>query len=151
MGIELSQAWIGLVAVLLAVVAAACGGPAPAAAPTPPASPGPLVRAPASPSPGVSPAPSVRAPAPAPSVEPRAAPLVQQAVADAAQRTGLAPSAVRVVQVEAREWRDASLGCPRPGRMYAQVLTPGYLIVLEAAGQRLEYHADGGRRVELCS
>lgn len=75
---------------------------------------------------------------------------MQRAVDDAARRTGQTPSAVRVVQVEARQWRDASLGCPQPGRMYAQVLTPGYLIVLEAGGQRLEYHADSGRRVELC-
>jgi hypothetical protein len=57
---------------------------------------------------------------------------------------------VRLIRVEAREWSDASLGCPKPGQMYAQVITPGYLVVLEAGGQRLEYHTDAGRRVELC-
>jgi hypothetical protein len=34
---------------------------------------------------------------------------------------------------------------------YAQVITPGYLIVLQAAGRTLEYHTDSGRRVELCA
>jgi hypothetical protein len=77
-------------------------------------------------------------------------PLVQRAIDDAVQRTGVERSAVRVVSVESREWGDASLGCPQPDRMYAQVITPGFLIVLEAAGTRLEYHTDSSRRVEFC-
>jgi hypothetical protein len=68
--------------------------------------------------------------------------LVARATADAAGRVGARPSDVRVVLVEAREWSDRSLGCPRPGLGYAQAITPGYLIVLEAAGQRFEYNAD---------
>ena len=31
-------------------------------------------------------------------------------------------------------WPDASLGCPQEGMMYAQVLTPGYLVVIRDAG-----------------
>lgn len=77
-------------------------------------------------------------------------PQLKQAVDDAAGRTGVDPSAVQVVSVQAREWSDTSLGCPKPGMFYAQVITPGYLILLEAGGQRLEYHTDAGRRVELC-
>jgi hypothetical protein len=34
--------------------------------------------------------------------------------------------------------------------MYAQVITPGYRVVLEAGGQRYEYHTDTGRFVVLC-
>lgn len=77
-------------------------------------------------------------------------PLVQQAIADVVQRTGVDRSAVRVVSVEARDWPDRSLGCPSPGEISAQVITPGYLIILEAAGRRLEYHSDSSIRVRFC-
>jgi hypothetical protein len=75
--------------------------------------------------------------------------LIAVAVEDAAARSGVAPSDVRVVLVEPREWPDRSLGCPRPGMGYAQAITPGYLILLEAGGQQLEYHADRAQ-VQLC-
>jgi len=50
--------------------------------------------------------------------------------------------AAEVTVVEAREvtWRDSSLGCPQPGTMYLQRLTPGHLVVVRAGGRRLEYH-----------
>ncbi len=69
---------------------------------------------------------------------------------DLARRLDLALDAIRVVSVEAVDWRDASLGCPEPGMMYAQVITPGYRVVLEAHGKRYEYHTDRGRQVVLC-
>jgi hypothetical protein len=87
---------------------------------------------------------------PAPAVPPEAERVLEQAVVEAARRSGLDRSAVRVVQLEPREWSDASLGCPQPDRMYAQVITPGYLIVLEAGGQRLEFHTDANSRVVSC-
>jgi hypothetical protein len=34
--------------------------------------------------------------------------------------------------------------------MYAQVITPGFLVVLEAGGERYEYHADREGTVVLC-
>jgi hypothetical protein len=34
--------------------------------------------------------------------------------------------------------------------LYAQVLTQGYRIVLEAAGQEYAYHTDRGQRVVMC-
>jgi hypothetical protein len=81
------------------------------------------------------------APSPAASPVP-AEPLVARAVADAADRAGTASAAVAVVQVEAREWPDRSLGCPQPGMGYAQSITSGYLIILEVQGRRLRYHTD---------
>jgi hypothetical protein len=71
------------------------------------------------------------------------------AIADLAGRLGIAKSAVKVLQIEAVEWPDASLGCPQPGMMYAQVITPGYRILLEAVGQTYDYRATAGR-VMLC-
>jgi hypothetical protein len=77
-------------------------------------------------------------------------PRVQRAISDAARETGTDQAAVRVVRVEPQDWPNASLGCPKPGMMYAQVITPGLLIVLEAGGSRLEYHTDAGQRIEQC-
>jgi hypothetical protein len=96
-----------------------------------------------SPRPVESPSPPVIAAAsPAPG---RTEALVALAVADAAQRTGIAAAEVVVQRVESREWPDRSLGCPRPGVGYAQVITPGYMIVVQARGQELEYHTDQGQ------
>jgi len=67
---------------------------------------------------------------------------VALAIADASQRTGLDSSAIRIVSVTPHEWPDRSLGCPKPGIGYAQVITPGYLIILQAGDQQLEYHSD---------
>jgi hypothetical protein len=67
------------------------------------------------------------------------------AVADLAQRLGIAPDAISVISIEPVEWPDASLGCAKPGMMYAQVVTPGYRIVLEAGGKTYEYHTGGGQ------
>ncbi len=76
---------------------------------------------------------------------------VQAAKADLARRTGIDQAAIVVVRADAVDWRDSSLGCPRPGQMYIQVITPGYLVVLQAAGRTHEYHTDrDGSRVVLC-
>ena len=76
--------------------------------------------------------------------------VVQLAREDLAQRLSLALESIRLVSTEPVEWRDASLGCPQPGMVYAQVITPGFRVVLEAKGKLYEYHADTGRLVVLC-
>lgn len=75
--------------------------------------------------------------------------LVAGAIADAAARAGVAADTVRVVRVESRDWPNSGLGCPSPGTAYAQIITPGLLIVVEVDGRSLEYHADRVR-VALC-
>jgi hypothetical protein len=82
-----------------------------------------------------------RAESPAASPGPADA-LVAQAMEDAAGRAGTPAEAVKIVQVDAREWPDRSLGCPQPGMGYAQSITPGYLIVLEVQGRHFQYHTD---------
>jgi hypothetical protein len=47
-------------------------------------------------------------------------------------------------------WPDASLGCPQPDKAYAQVMTPGYSIVLKVAEKEYPYHTDGSTTVILC-
>ncbi len=87
---------------------------------------------------------------PSTATTPAAQPTVQDlAVADLASRLGILPTAITVREVIEAEWSDASLGCPEPGMMYAQVITRGQQIVLEANGQTYEYHAARGY-VVLC-
>lgn len=75
---------------------------------------------------------------------------VAAAIADLSKQTGLPAEQINVDSVTAMEWPDSSLGCPQEGMMYAQVITPGYLIVLSAQGQTYEYHADQKTNVVLC-
>ena len=49
---------------------------------------------------------------------------------------------VRFVTLEAVTWPDSSLGCPEPGQLYLQVLTPGYRVVVEVGGDPLTVHTD---------
>ncbi len=72
-------------------------------------------------------------------------------LADLAGQVGTAATGdVTLVSMEATNWSDASLGCPQEGMMYAQVITPGYLMVLEADGQQYTYHTDQNTSVTLC-
>lgn len=71
-------------------------------------------------------------------------------VADAAKRFKVAESAVVLTQSEKVTWSDASLGCPEPGRMYAQMLVEGFRIVAKTVEGSLTYNTDSGGRVTLC-
>jgi len=46
-------------------------------------------------------------------------------------------------------WPDSSLGCPEKGMMYAQMVTPGWTVVLKAQGRTHEVHV-AGKRVVTC-
>jgi hypothetical protein len=73
------------------------------------------------------------------------------AIADLSAQTGVPADQITVDTVEPMEWPDASLGCPQEGMMYAQVITPGFLIVLTAQGQTYEYHTGQKANVVLCN
>jgi hypothetical protein len=77
--------------------------------------------------------------------------LIKLASADLAQRLSISVTQINFIEAMPVEWPDASLGCPQPGVMYLQVITPGYRIRLEAAGQEHSYHADRGTRVIYCN
>ncbi len=68
--------------------------------------------------------------------------LVDSVIAQVVAQFGVDAGSLELVSVEAVEWPDASLGCPEPDMMYAQVVTPGYRIVLDAQGQAIELHTD---------
>jgi hypothetical protein len=65
---------------------------------------------------------------------------IEIAFADLEQR--LPGTEIAYISTEYTEWSDSSLGNPREGESYAQVITPGFKIVLEAGGTQYEYHTD---------
>lgn len=75
---------------------------------------------------------------------------VATAVTDLVQRTSALASSVQVVSAEAVEWRDGSLGCPKEGMMYPQVITPGYKLVLAVNGSEYAYHASQDGAMFYC-
>jgi CO/xanthine dehydrogenase Mo-binding subunit len=73
--------------------------------------------------------------------------LAKLARANLAARLKIEPRAVKTRFVRPRSWPDASLGCPKPGELYAAVVTQGFLIELEAGGKSYRYHSDQNRVV----
>jgi len=73
-----------------------------------------------------------------------AAEAAAYAVRDLAEKLNIPAGDVRVAESDEMTWPDTSLGMPEPGRMYAQILTDGFRVVLEAAGKRYEYHFGDG-------
>jgi len=76
--------------------------------------------------------------------------LIEKAKADLVKQFAIRADQIQVVEARAVTWPDASLGCPQPDLAYAQVLTPGYLVLLEADGKQYPYHADQAEQLILC-
>lgn len=75
---------------------------------------------------------------------------VELARSTLARELGCAAADVAMVDAEAVDWSDSALGCPQPGMMYMQMITPGYRVTLEHDGQRYQVHTDGGQRAVRC-
>ncbi len=77
----------------------------------------------------------------------------EQAIAIARQTVaeflGIEADRVTLVAITAREFPDASLGCPQPGMAYPQVITPGHEVLVEADGRRFDVRV-AGTRGRLC-
>ena len=76
--------------------------------------------------------------------------LIEKAKGDLAQRLSISTTQIELVNVVDVVWPDTSLGCPQPGIAYAQVLTEGFLIRLEANSDIHEYHADARGQIVSC-
>lgn len=59
-----------------------------------------------------------------------------------AQRLGLELASIQVYAITPQNWPDACFGLAAPGEVCAQAITPGFRIVLSAAGRLHEYRAD---------
>ena len=68
--------------------------------------------------------------------------LIERAKADLAQRLSIPISQINAIETKEATWPDTSLGCPQPGTAYTPIPTPGYLVILENAGNEYEYHVD---------
>jgi hypothetical protein len=81
--------------------------------------------------------------------QPVATPFPAAAAAQGAlaAELGIATDQIAIVSAEQVEWPDACLGAAAEGDMCAQVITPGYRIVLEANGKQYEAHTDETGRV----
>lgn len=73
---------------------------------------------------------------------------------DLAEREGVDVDEIGHPSVEKKTWSDTSLGCPEEGMMYAEVLTPGYQIILSIGGpasiEQFDYRTDMMGNFKLC-
>jgi hypothetical protein len=72
-----------------------------------------------------------------------AQPLVDLAIEQLAEQSNVKVDLIRVERVEPVDFPDASLGAPQPDQMYAQVITPGYVIELSYQGLPVVFHGSG--------
>lgn len=79
---------------------------------------------------------------PSPSTNNESAQLVQLAKEDAVSRFNLSEAEIKVIEVNQVNWGDSSLGCPKIGEFYTQVITPGWKIKFQADNNIFEYHTD---------
>jgi hypothetical protein len=159
----MKKLWILLI-LLSALAMTGCGGgksltPAVPQAPPleepalPPAnSPNPTQPVEISPLPTPSPDPSLQGdstlmPQPA---DPALQKLIEIAIQDLTKRFSIPSEQIQFKEAFAVTWPDSSLGCPNPSSMYIQVLTPGYLLRLQAAERVFEYHTDTKGTVVYC-
>ena len=75
-----------------------------------------------------------------------AKPLVE-ARDDLARRLGVPAKEIRFLGSEGHTWKDASLDCPEPGQMYAQVQTRGWKLTFGHDGRTYTYHTDLARTI----
>ena len=62
---------------------------------------------------------------------------------------GIARESIEVDTVKALEWRDSSLGCPKPGVAYLDVVTPGHKVILRV-GKEIHVVHEAGNRAFRC-
>ncbi len=76
--------------------------------------------------------------------------LVIQARKDLAGRLSASEESIELLGIEEVVWPDASLGCPRPGKVYPQVMKDGFLIRLRLQKRVYRYHGSQGGAPFLC-
>jgi hypothetical protein len=61
----------------------------------------------------------------------------------------IAPTEILVDTIRAVDWPDSSLGCPKPGVAYLQVVKPGHKVTLRAKDQIFVVH-EAGNQAAVC-
>jgi hypothetical protein len=76
---------------------------------------------------------------------------VLQSIVDLiATETGAEVQTVTITAVEPVNWPDTFLGCPVEGSFAAQVITPGYRVMVEYQGKSYEVHTDTKGHAVTC-
>lgn len=127
---------------LAAVALVACAAPGDPADPSKPA-----LGRPTRSEPAAEPVPSASA---APVTGEVPSEILTAVLEDAAERASVTPSEVEVLTAEAVTWSDGSLDCPEPDMMYTQALVDGYHVIVEAAGEKLDYRLTADGTFRLC-
>lgn len=76
--------------------------------------------------------------------------LTEKAKQDLASQFNYGMDQIKVATAKTVTWQDTSLGCPQQDMQYAQVLIPGFWILLEADSKQYPYHTDQESQVVLC-
>lgn len=124
----------------------------PVASPTPPVAAEPPQAQPTRSVPTRLPAADSTEPSPPPKTWPERCDTMAEIARDLlSKEQNLPQDSFEVLRCYAVNWPDASLGCPQPDLMYAQVITPGFQILLEAGGKRYVVHTDTNQNAVVCS
>ncbi len=76
--------------------------------------------------------------------------IAKTALLLAAKRLDKSTDDVQVQEVQPVNWPDSSLGCPQPGMLYAQVITPGYKVIITADDTTYELHLNANGEGDFC-
>jgi hypothetical protein len=57
---------------------------------------------------------------------------------------GMSADGVYATDVTEVQWSNGALGCPEPGKVYPQVMTPGFRIVVSTGTAEMVFHSDKG-------
>lgn len=85
-----------------------------------------------------------------PSNPPPVEKFVSLAKRDLAERLQIQPGEIALIKTAEMTWPNAALGCPSPGKVYAQGQVPGYQLWLQAEGVEYVYNTDLLGQVILC-
>ena len=77
--------------------------------------------------------------------------LAALTVADLAARLSLDANQITVLSTQPVTWPNSALGCPLPGKVYAQSRIPGFRITLQSAGTQYVYNTDQTGTVLFCA
>jgi hypothetical protein len=68
--------------------------------------------------------------------------VVMEAITQLSQELNVSMEVVEVIELEQVDWPDACLGIPMEGQACAQVITPGFRVVLDVNGQQYEFRSN---------
>jgi hypothetical protein len=88
----------------------------------------------------------IKTPTPIPTPEPTPTPIIPGFsglfMAELSTEIDESPSNIELVSYEKYIFSNSSLGCPEPGKIYSQVVTPGWIIVFKASNINYEFHSN---------